>query len=510
MNALTPPGRIKPAPMYADRKRVYTKDVYGPVRSAKSAIMVVCLAIYYTLPWLRWQRAPGVPDQAILLDLWHERFYFFNVVLWPQDFYLLTFALILAAVALFLVTSVFGRVWCGYTCPQTVWTDLFMTVERWIEGDRNTRMKRDAAPWTWDKVWRKALKHWMWVWIAFWTGGAWVMYYVDAPVVVGEFWTLRASAEVYALCFLFTATTYLLAGWAREQVCTYMCPWPRFQSAMLDEQSIIVTYQGWRGEPRRKKAGGMKPSPLTPSIGLGRDDERDATSPPTSGDCVDCHACVNVCPTGIDIRDGVQLECINCGLCVDACNIVMDKVGSPPWLITWDTLAGQKAKAHGVHEKWRILRPRTLVYSGALLAGTFALGVGLATRATANFSAIHDRAPLFVRLKDGSVRNGYTVKLANKTQAPAGYSLTVAGLPDARLGLPEKSPGLSQVVHFTVPASEVGTFRLMVQGAGGATDGHRDIILRLRNDSTGAQADYRARFLMPVMDNSESEKGHAP
>ena len=373
-----PAGASAAKPLYANRARVYTKDVYGPVRSAKSAIMVACLAVYYTLPWLRWHRGPGVPDQAILLDLWHERFYFFNVVLWPQDFYLLTFALILAAIGLFLVTSLFGRVWCGYTCPQTVWTDLFMTVERWIEGDRNARMKRDAAPWTRGTYLRKFAKHWVWFWIAFWTGGAWVMYYVDAPTVVGEFWTLNASPDVYALCFLFTATTYLLAGWAREQVCTYMCPWPRFQSAMLDEQSIIVTYQGWRGEPRH--------------LGKRADSQQ-------AGDCVDCAACVNVCPTGIDIRDGVQLECINCGLCIDACNHVMEKTGELPWLITWDTLSGQKARARGVHEKWRLIRPRTITYVCALSLGCAAMAYGLVARSTIRLSAIHDRAPL---LKSGS------------------------------------------------------------------------------------------------------------
>ena len=486
MNAIPDAKAVTPArPMYASRKKVYTKDVYGPVRSAKSAIMVACLAVYYTLPWLRWHRGPGVPDQAILLDLWHERFYFFNVVLWPQDFYLLTFALILGAVALFLVTSLFGRVWCGYTCPQTVWTDLFMTVERWIEGDRNTRMKRDAGPWTADKALRKIGKHWVWFWIAFWTGGAWVMYYVDAPTVVGEFWTLNASPDVYALCFLFTATTYLLAGWAREQVCTYMCPWPRFQSAMLDEQSIIVTYQGWRGEPRH----------------LGRRTEALTAGAAKIGDCVDCNACVNVCPTGIDIRDGVQLECINCGLCIDACNHVMDKMGTPSWLITWDTLAGQKARARGVHEKWKFIRPRTVIYVALLAAGVVTMGYGLIARSTMNFSAIHDRAPMFVRLRDGGVRNGYTVKLANKTQSAANYSLSVSGIAGGLLSLPERSPALVPVAHLNVAASEVGTFRMVVQAPDiAAPTGRQDIMLNLRNDATGEDIKYRALFLSPALE----------
>jgi cytochrome c oxidase accessory protein FixG len=479
VNAVPDPVKTAPpASLYANRVRVYTKDVYGPVRSVKSMILVACLAIYYTLPWLRWERGPGVPNQAILLDLWHERFYFFNVVLWPQDIYLLTFALITGAVSLFLVTSLFGRLWCGYTCPQTVWTDLFMMFERWIEGDRNTRMKRDAGPFTMDVLWRKALKHWIWLGIAFWTGGAWIMYYVDAPTVVREFWTLRASPEVYAITFLFTATTYLLAGWAREQVCTYMCPWPRFQSAMLDEQSLIVTYQGWRGEPR----GHGKRGP---------DDKL--------GDCVDCSACVHVCPTGIDIRDGLQLECIGCGLCIDACNHVMEKVDEKPWLITWDTLARQKAKAAGRSEKFHLVRARTLIYLGALMLCFVALTWGVSGRSTMTLSLIHDRAPVYVKLRDGSIRNGYTVKLANKTQNDASYDVSVAGLDGAKLSLPEASPALADDVPLQVKASEVGTFRLVAQGKPAANDdGRQDIEFTLKNTQTGETLRYRALFLSPA------------
>jgi cytochrome c oxidase accessory protein FixG len=466
------------ASLYASRVRVYTKDVYGPVRSAKSAIMVFCLAVYYTLPWLRWNRGPGVPDQALLLDLWHERFYFFNVVLWPQDIYLLTGLLILGAISLFLVTSLFGRLWCGYTCPQTVWTDLFMTVERWIEGDRNARMKRDAGPWNRDKLWRKALKHWVWFWVAFWTGGAWIMYFVNAPVVVVEFWTLHASPEVYFYTFLFTTTTYLLAGWAREQVCTYMCPWPRFQSAMLDEQSIIVTYQGWRGEPR------------------GHGKQNDEVQ---FGDCIDCNACVNVCPTGIDIRDGVQLECINCGLCIDACNHVMEKMDRAPWLITWDTLARQKAKAEGRSENLRLVRPRSIIYLTALTLCVALVTFGLFDRATTNFSAIHDRAPLFVRLKGGGIRNAYTLKIANKTQQVETYTMSVTGLPNAELSLPERGTALAPSVQFSIDAGTVGTLRMIVQGRPASQpDGRQQIDFTLSVAPVTASLRYQALFFSPA------------
>ena len=370
--------------LYANRVRVYPKSVSGPVRRFKWAVLIGCLGLYYLLPWLRWERGVKQPNQAVLLDISRERFYFFNLEFWPQDIYYLTGLLIMGAVALFLVTSLAGRVWCGYTCPQTVWTDLFMWVERLIEGDRNERMKRDAAPMTVDSAGRKVAKHALWLGIAFWTGGAWIMYYVDAPTVTVQFWTGAASTEVYFFTFLFTATTYLLAGWAREQVCTYMCPWPRFQSAMLDEQSLTVTYQGWRGEPRTRG-------------------KRAADAPP-AGDCVDCGACVTVCPTGIDIRDGIQLECISCGLCIDACNHVMERTGRPGWLITWDTLANQAAKAAGQHAPFRLLRPRTIIYLSALILAAVIMVVALALRPGIGLSVQHDRAPLFVRLADGNLR----------------------------------------------------------------------------------------------------------
>ncbi|HEX2943621.1 MAG TPA: cytochrome c oxidase accessory protein CcoG, partial [Rhodopila sp.] len=360
--------------LLANRIKVYPKAVHGPVRKVKWAILIACLAVYYFLPWLRWDRGPGQPSQAVLMDVWNERFYFFGLELWPQDIWLLAGLLIMGAVALFLVTSLVGRVWCGYACPQTVWTDLFMWVERWVEGDRNERMQRDAAPLSADTIWKKTLKHTMWLGIAFWTGGAWIMYFANAPTVTWEFWTFQASSTVYFFTALFTVTTYLLAGWAREQVCTYMCPWPRFQSAMLDEQSFTVTYQAWRGEPRtRGKRIGTEKS---------------------GGDCVDCGACVSACLTGIDIRDGIQLECINCGLCIDACNHVMERTHQPKWLITWDTLSRQAAKKAGRNEPIRILRTRTFIYLGVLLLAMGGMTTALVTRSTLNLSVQRDRAPL--------------------------------------------------------------------------------------------------------------------
>ena len=467
--------------LFANRVRVYPKSVTGPVRRFKWAVLIVCLGLYYLLPWLRWERGVKQPNQAVLLDISRERFYFFDLEFWPQDIYYLTGLLIMGAVALFLVTSLAGRVWCGYTCPQTVWTDLFMWVERLIEGDRNERMKRDAAPLTLDSAGRKVAKHALWLGIAFWTGGAWIMYYVDAPTVTVQFWTGAASTEVYFFTFLFTATTYLLAGWAREQVCTYMCPWPRFQSAMLDEHSLTVTYQGWRGEPRTRG-------------------KRAANAAP-AGDCVDCGACVTVCPTGIDIRDGIQLECISCGLCVDACNHVMERTGRPAGLITWDTLADQAAKAAGTHTPFRLLRPRTVIYLSALVLAAVVMIVALALRPGIGLSVQHDRAPLFVRLADGNLRNGYTIKIINKAHVPVTFELTTQGLFGAILTEADEGFGPAATLGLPVKADAVGTFRVYVTGQPTSlADGTQPIDFSLRNTVSGEQTVYRSLFMGPNTD----------
>jgi cytochrome c oxidase accessory protein FixG len=298
-NSEEQPGKA----LFKNREKVYPRSVSGLFRRLKWAALIVLLAIYYIVPWIRWDRGPEAPDQAVLADMAGRRLYFFFIEIWPQEIYYLTGLLVLSAVALFLITSLAGRIWCGYACPQTVWTDLFMWVERKIEGDRSERIRLDKGPFTLGKLQKKLMKHGAWLLIALLTGGAWVMYFTDAPTLIHDLLHFQASAQSVFFIGLFTATTYLLAGWAREQVCTYMCPWPRFQSAMIDEDSLIVTYEAWRGEPRGAKR---------------KDESWDGR-----GDCIDCKACVHVCPTGIDIRDGLQMECIGCGLCVDACNTIM-------------------------------------------------------------------------------------------------------------------------------------------------------------------------------------------
>lgn len=395
--------------LFAGRVKVYPKAVQGVVRRWKWIGLIVLLGIYYLTPWLRWDRGPDAPDQAILIDMDGRRAYFLFIEIWPQEIYYLTGLLILGSLGLFLVSSLFGRIWCGFACPQTVWTDLFMWIERKIEGDRNARIKLDKGPLTLDRLTKKLTKHAAWLAIALATGGAWIMYFQDAPTFLGEFFTLQSSSGTYFFVGLFTATTYLLGGIAREQVCTYMCPWPRFQAALLDEDSMVVTYRQWRGEPRGKHKKG--------------------TSWDGRGDCVDCKQCVAVCPTGIDIRDGIQLECIGCGLCIDACDGVMDKVDRPRGLIAFDSERNQKrAVAQQPPSRFRFFRLRTYVYLAAmaLVAGVMVFTFG--NRASFDLNILHDRNPLYVTLSDGSIRNGYQIKLINKSYEDRLYHLAVEGV----------------------------------------------------------------------------------
>ncbi len=467
---------IEAVRFFADRVRVYPKRVHGPIRRIKWAILFFCLTLYYVLPWIRWDRGPGAPSQAVLLDVSGPRFYFFDLEIWPQEIVYLTGVLVMAAVALFLVTSIAGRLWCGFTCPQTVWTDLFMWVERVIEGDRGARLRRDAGPATFDKIWRKIAKHSAWLIVAAATGGVWIMYYVDAPTLAMNFLTGDATATEYFFAGLFTATTYLLAGWAREQVCTYMCPWPRFQSAMFDDKTITVTYQNWRGEKRGPHKAGQGWE--------GR------------GDCIDCGQCVAACPTGIDIRDGAQLECIGCGLCIDACDDVMLRVQRPLKLITFDSLANQTAKSCGQQPKTRLVRPRSLLYLSLLGAIGAAMVYGLATRTTFSISVQRDRAPLFVKLADGSLRNGYAVKVINKTQETHYFTLETQELDRAILQVGESGDAPATAVVLPVPADSVGNFRILVH-ARSEGPSSRPITFILRDATTGKTADYRSSFMGP-------------
>src|SRR5271165_5955263 len=337
-------------PLYVARRKVYPQRVRGTFRSIKWIVLVITLGIYYGLPFLRWDRGLNAPNQAVLVDLPNRRFYFFFVEIWPQEVYYLTGLLILAALALFLMNAVAGRVWCGYLCPQTVWTDLYQTIERWFEGDRRAHLLRDAQPWTLDRLARSGAKHVLWLMVAWWTGGAWVLYFADAPTLVRELATLQAPVIAYLWIGILTFTTYALAGHMREQVCLYMCPWPRIQAALTDEHALNVTYRYDRGEPR----GSLKRNETLRREGL------------PAGDCVDCLQCINVCPTGVDIRTGDNLACIQCGLCIDACDAVMAKIGRPARLIAYDSDLNIKLRREGQAPRYRIVRPRTLFYAAII------------------------------------------------------------------------------------------------------------------------------------------------
>ncbi len=465
-------------PLYAPRVPIYPKRVSGTFRRIKWIALVVLLGIYYLLPWVRWDRGAGVPDQAVLIDLPARRAYFFFIEIWPQEIYFLTGLLVLAAIGLFFATALAGRVWCGYACPQTVWTDLFMWVERLIEGDRNARIKLDRKPMSLNKAARKIAKHAIWLLIAFLTGGAWIMYFNDAPTVVREIFTLQASETVYFFVGLFTATTYLLAGWAREQVCTYMCPYARFQAAMFDEETLIVSYQAWRGEPRGPHKKGQ--------TWEGR------------GHCVDCNQCVAVCPMGIDIRDGQQLECIGCALCIDACNGVMEKLGLPGGLITYDTEASQKARSEGKTPRYRLVRPRTIIYGLLLIIAAGALLWGVTFRPSLEINVLRDRSPLFVTLSDGSIRNGYTFKILNMTRRERDFTLDLSGIDSATMKVIGLAETPTRQVHFAVKPDTVASYRIYVRVPRAAVKQEQTPLSFVLTDrATGESAIYRTVFRGP-------------
>ena len=433
--------------LYASRVKIQPKSVSGTFRRLKWAMLIVLLGIYYISPWLRWDRGPGAPDQAILIDLANRRFYFFFIEIWPQEFYYVAGLLIMAGIGLFLVTSLFGRAWCGYACPQTVWTDLFIAVESWAEGDRNARLKLDAAPMSLTKLRKRAVKITIWFLISVATGGFWVFYFANAPTLLVELVTGQAAAVAYFTIAILTATTLTFAGFMREQVCTYMCPWPRIQGAMLDEESLIVTYNAWRGEPRhagRKKAEaqGLK-----------------------VGDCVDCNACVAVCPMGIDIRDGNQLECINCALCVDACDSVMAKVGLPKGLIAYSTASLYADNVAGKNKSFEwshILRLRTFIYFAAWAAVGVIMLVALLNRDRLDVNIVPDRNPLFVTLSDGAVRNGFTVKILNMKQEPRTFRITLKDLPGATMEMVGEKVKASEQIDVAVDPDKLRAVKLYV------------------------------------------------
>jgi len=469
-------------PLYAPRRKIYPQSTHGTFRRIKWAVLIVTLGIYYLLPFVRWDRGPNAPSQAVLIDLPGRRFYFFPIEIWPQEVYYLTGLLILAAIGLFLMNAIAGRIWCGYLCPQTVWTDLFFAVERFIEGDRREHMLRDARKWTAQTWARKGVKHFIWLMIAWWTGGAWVLYFADAPTLVKDLATGQASLVAYAWIGILTFTTYTLAGHMREQVCLYMCPWPRIQAALTDEYALNVTYRYDRGEPRcsAKKAEQL----------------RSAGEP--AGDCVDCLQCVHVCPTGVDIRDGSSLGCIQCGLCIDACDNIMKKLGRATGLIAYDTNINVKLRMQGQQPFFKLLRLRTMLYAAVIALAGGVMVYTLATRDSEGINVIHDRNPMYVRLSDGALRNGYTIRIVNKQLKYRDFIVSVDGLPSTLVdfvGLPPRADGRQLV---SVGPDQTKEVRVVVTDySAGAPAPSTSILFKLIDIDTGEVAEMRDHFFGP-------------
>ena len=450
---------------------VVPQAVKGPIRRIKWLILLLTLWIYYVTPFLRWDRGPGAPDQAVLLDFANGRLYFFFVEIWPQDLYLVTGVLVLASTILILTNALAGRLWCGFACPQTVWTDLFLLVERLIEGDRRQRLKNLGAPLDARRMMQIVAKHAAWLLISLATGGTLIFYFTDAPDLLRGLADGDVSANALCWIIVFAGTTYGLAGFAREQVCTFMCPWPRLQGAIWDPEAFTVNYRDYRGEQRTsaKKAAEL----------------RQQGKP--AGDCVDCHQCVTVCPIGIDIREGPNFACINCGLCVDACDSVMSKLGRTRGLIDYESWNNIERGHRGEPRVSRLVRPKTVGLTAACLVLTAMIVFSFMTRTSASLSVQHDRDPLAVRLSDGSVRNAYTVKLLNKWSAAHAYTLSVSGV-DATMAI----IGNEGLAPIEVPPEGSETVRVTLTAI---NPRDADVVFTARDQSSAALLSAKDRFV---------------
>lgn len=462
----------KPIQFFAKREKIYPRSVQGKYRRLKWLAMLVTLTIYYLAPLLRWDRGPHAPDQAILIDMPSRRAYWFVIEIWPQEVYYFTAILVFSAIALFFITSLLGRVWCGYFCPQTVWTDLYIAVEHWIQGDRVARQRLDKKGLCFEKIWKKGLTHLCWLLIALCTGGAFVFYFNDAPDLWRQILDLKVSPVVTGFIVSLTFSTYLMAGFAREQVCTYMCPYARFQSAMFDKDTLIIGYDTLRGEPRGKHKSGA--------------------SWENRGHCIDCTACVQVCPMGIDIRNGLQMECIACGLCVDACNDIMDKVNLPRGLIRYDSDRRIAAQGEGKTAPFRLLRARTYYYAAIMIFVALLVIYGLLTRKPYELQAQHNRNPLVVTLSDGQIRNGYEIRVLNKTHANAIFTLSVSDFPGAEVEV--RGAGDISKDNLPVPANGIFTYHVFVT-APPQEENSRDLDFVLRDQNSGQEETYQSMFI---------------
>ena len=439
------PGEIAPTqgavPYYVEKGNAKPRYLAGKFRSLKWEVMAVLLAWWHLAPFLRWDRGPGAPDQAVLVDMAGRRAYFFFIEIWPQEVYYLTGLLLIAAITLFLMSALAGRVWCGFMCWQTVYTDLFVAVERLVIGDRHARMELAKQPFSMGKLGRLVLVNGAWMVISAACGLGFVLWFGDAFQMLRDIFTGEAQASIYLFIGVIGGFCFLLGGYARERVCVYMCPYARIQAAMMDEHSLVVSYEAWRGEPRAHVKG-------HPSF-EGR------------GHCVDCGMCVQACPTGIDIRNGNQLACIGCGLCVDACNSVMDRFGLPRGLVSYDSVYNLVARGRGQPTRSHLIRPRTILYFAVLAIAGSVMLTTLLLRPDLKVDVLHGRAPLAVRASGQMSRNGYDYKILNMAARPRSFVLKVANLPEAQLQLVGVT-GNSPQLNLTVGPDQVGSFKIFV------------------------------------------------
>ena len=497
---------------YVSERKIYPREVAGRYQRLRHLAVVVLLGMYYLFPWLRWDHR-----QAVLFDLPARKFYIFGLSFWPQDFFFLALLLIMAGLSLFFFTALAGRLWCGYACPQTVWTEVFLWMESWTEGDRNQRMKLDAAPWSTNKVRRKLAKHSLWLLFALWTGFTFVGFFTPIRDLASRLIPFQWGGWETFWVLFYALATWGNAGVLREQVCKYMCPYARFQSAMFDRNTLIISYDGMRGEPRgaRKKgtlasvlerARGLLPAELaTASIMRAARDHNTvravattglvvdapsaspvASKPPSPaelGDCIDCTICVQVCPTGIDIRNGLQYECIACGACVDACDTVMDKMGYPHGLIRYTTQNSVDGKPS------RVLRPRILVYGVLLCVLLIGTAVGIALRKPLIVDVMRDKR-LYRVDNDGRIENAYTLRIINKEAKAHVFLLSMHS--DSPVAM------MPSTLRLSAGPEEVLTVPVTLTAAPNAIHGRADVRFVVRDSASSLQQVETSRFFGPV------------
>lgn len=462
MNAVRPDAAAQSdGSLYIAHQKVYPREVAGRFNRLRVAATIVLLGLFYATPWLQWSGR-----QAVLFDLPARKFYIFGLTFFPQDFFLLSWLLIIAALSLFFFTALAGRLWCGYACPQTVWTEIFVWMERWTEGNRQQRMRLDRSPWSWNKLLRKGAKQLLWIGFALYTGGTFVGYFTPVHELTAAVVNTSLGGWEAFWTLFYGFATYGNAGYMREQVCKYMCPYARFQGAMFDRDTLVISYDAKRGEPRGSRSRGSDAK----SKGL--------------GDCIDCTLCVQACPTGIDIREGLQLECIACAACIDACDSVMDRMIYPRGLIRYTTQNALDQKPT------RVLRPRMIIYGSLLLALSVGFGVAVANRSLVELDVLRDRNALYRPIGGGQIENVYTLRFINKDTRSHALLLKATGID----GLTIDSDRDLQLIG----AGEVVSVPVRIRAPSASISGGRDIEIVASSDDGEITARSQARFIAPV------------